>query len=163
MQGDTSENDGAVKVSFHLEQRKVDDGAAWPPTPCERLWATDLGSGRYKLRNIPFYAKGVNLDDVVLVEATREGLIFKSVVERHGHSTFRVLLREGRSLFEKPVIEILEAVNRCGSWYETADGTLVAIDVPPTTRLDSVFGVLELGEEWGLWDVEVGSCHDPRN
>lgn len=30
--------------------------------PCESVWAEKLSSGNFSIKNIPFYAKGISLD-----------------------------------------------------------------------------------------------------
>ena len=48
-----------AKVLFRVPN---EDGGA----DVETLWAYDLGSDKYKLDNLPYYAYGVSSDDVVL-------------------------------------------------------------------------------------------------
>ena len=41
------------------------------PSDKETLWAESVGPDLYRLDNIPFYAKGIALDDIV--EASKRG------------------------------------------------------------------------------------------
>ena len=66
--------------------------AGYPPEEWEGLWAIPMGDGRFKIDNIPFYAKNLSCDDIV--EATRQGdeYVFKRVVSPSENSTIRVVL-----------------------------------------------------------------------
>lgn len=76
-----------VKILVHT---KTEDG--YPPEEWEGLWASPIGGDRFKIDNIPFYAKNLSCDDVV--EATRKGdeYIFTRVVSQSENSTIRVVL-----------------------------------------------------------------------
>ncbi len=73
-----------TKIVFRLEESDRHSHAM------ESMWASPAGAGQLRLENIPFYVYGVSYRDVasVLVE---EGLpLFQEVVERGGHSTYRI-------------------------------------------------------------------------
>ena len=62
----------------------------------ESFWAEDLGDDLYRMRNTPFYAYGINFDDIVYAKAQSEDLkpsILK-VHEYSGHKTLRVIFSE---------------------------------------------------------------------
>jgi hypothetical protein len=86
---------GYVKVRIDLTPI-VEDG--WPPSTAEWLWAQDLGDERYCRDNIPVYARGVAVGNIVQVRRDEDILEFAAVVEPGGHSTFRVMLESGRSM-----------------------------------------------------------------
>ena len=54
------------------------DEDGYPPAGSERLWALHVGEGRYRLDNIPFFARVLALGDVVSVvpeEGAEEGVL----------------------------------------------------------------------------------------
>jgi hypothetical protein len=135
-----------VKVLFHLE--KDEDG--YPPEDVESLWGF-LRSEGVELDNIPFFAKGVALGDVVKVqEAPDGGLEFDSVARRGGHSTYRILLLKKHA--EDPRHTMDELINLGLSVEE--DAGLLAVDVPPEVSLASIREYLFEGIDSGRWEVE---------
>jgi hypothetical protein len=66
-----------VKIGFKL-QRDQDD---YPPADWEWLWAKRVNVNTYKLDNVPFFAKGVGLGDIIAAKTTQEGLVFASLIE----------------------------------------------------------------------------------
>lgn len=80
----------SVKVMFELEP------SDWHDHATESVWAIPLGDNKYRVQNVPFYAYGVSYDDVVLTKRNEEGqLIVQGILERGGHSTYRVILNPG--------------------------------------------------------------------
>src|SRR5436305_8300656 len=104
----------------------------------ETLWAFDLGSGRYKLDNTPWYAYGVSTGDVI--EAEREDPdgfpVFKNVVEKSGYRTVRIT---ADSDFTDDFFEEIKAL---GCSFEGANRRYVAIDVPPSVELPAITAFL---------------------
>jgi Domain of unknown function (DUF4265) len=132
-----------------------------PHTGGEALWAKDLGDDLFELRNVPFYAYGLNFYDVVLAvsPAPDQKPSVLQVVKRGGHRTLWVTFTDQRSSAERG--ELLKELNVWKAYYEGADGTYFAIDVEPggdyaavTSRLSSwqALGLLEFhsGEEGGF-------------
>jgi hypothetical protein len=132
-----------------------------PHTGGEALWAKDLGDDLFELRNVPFYAYGLNFYDVVLAisPAPDQKPSVLQVVKHSGHRTLWVSFTDRRSSAERG--ELLEELNVWKAYYEGADGTYFAIDVEPggdyaavTSRLSSwqALGFLEFhaGEEGGF-------------
>ena len=138
-----------VKVVFALER----DEHGWPPTSAESLWADDLGDGRYRLDNVPWFAHGVSDGDVVEAEERDGQLWFTRVVEHSGRSTFRVAVVE-----EDDVQHVRREFRDRGIGSEL-DGelSLIALDVPPGFDLAALQEVLEQGKADGRWDWEEGN------
>ncbi len=140
---------GLVKVIFQL------DPGSWHGSATETVWAEPLGSGRYRLCNVPFYAFDVSYDDVVGAVEGSWGLVFTSVIRRGGHSTYRLLtkdpLRDQFESFWKPLAE-------CGCTYEEGHRPLLAIDVPAEADIFVVYSRLEEGQLAGIWSFEEGHC-----
>ena len=141
---------GLVKVVFDLAQGPfaIDE----PPFGSESVWAAPLGEGRFEIRNSLFYVYGVSWRDVVEAEVVDDCLTAVAVAERGGHSTYRVILAEAVS--HATWEEEWAAFDGLGCSYEGAEGSLFAIDVPPTGDAQAVFRLLEEGENLGLWAFE---------
>ena len=69
-----------TKITFELER------AAWHGQATETLWGEEVGSGRYRLLNSPFFATGVSFMDVVRATPSDIGLMFAGASIRGGHS-----------------------------------------------------------------------------
>src|SRR5438094_8919227 len=81
-------NKRIVRITFALEPD------AWHGYATERVWAETVGVNRFKLRNSPFYARGVSMNDVVFADPNIDGqLVFRAVSIRGGHSTYRIILK----------------------------------------------------------------------
>ena len=75
-----------VKVFFKL------DDTDWHGYDTESVWAEKVSSNRCRLRNTPFYIKGVSFHDVVFVKKNNGNLIYESTSMLAGHSTYRIIL-----------------------------------------------------------------------
>jgi hypothetical protein len=125
-----------VKVAFVDEQGGV-----------ESLWAFDLGHGRYKLDNTPWFQYGVSYQDVVAASVRNEGLFFDEVLEKSGYRTLRV-----RSDEDVPK-SLLETLVGLGCKYEGARPSFIAIDVPAEVELSAATNVLKAsGLDWEYGD-----------
>jgi hypothetical protein len=141
-------DEGLVKIAFDL------DAAAWHGFSTETMWAENLGNGRYRLRNIPFYARGVSLDDIVCVDDEVD-LSFLKVAQPGGHSTYRVFLSKGMTMELSKSWRELEWI---GCAYERATERLVALDIAPSVNIYTAYASLEKGSAMGEWDFEEGHC-----
>jgi len=140
-----AEDPKLVKVELRGEDGEV-----------ETLWAFDLGNGRYKLDNTPWYAYGVSTGDVI--EAAPEDHagfpVFKAVVEKSGYRTVRIT---AASDFTD---EFFEEIKALGCSFEGANRRYVAIDVPPSVELWSVAEFLtERGIRWEHADPTWEELH----
>jgi hypothetical protein len=77
-----------VKLLFELEQ----DEDGYPPASAETLWALKVGESLFKIDNIPFFALGVAVNDIVSAVPEESVFRFKEVVHPSGHSTIRVIV-----------------------------------------------------------------------
>lgn len=137
-----------VKVTIPLPE------GTWHRHASEGLWAESLGTNRFRLRNIPFFAYELSLDDVVQV-----GHSGVDVIERAGHSTYRVFLRDG--LPPSDLDEWLGRLELAGANYERATARLIALDVPPAADVFGVYDVLKQGTDRHVWDFEEGHVGHP--
>lgn len=136
-----------VKVSIRLSE---------PGYEFETLWAEHTADGNYRLRNVPFLAYGYSEQDTVNVTEIEGRFIVNHVVERSGHSTYRLFLSAPMSEEEfNPLWQPLAAL---GCTYERANGRLIGIDVPPISDVYEVYSLLERGETSKQWEFEEGHC-----
>lgn len=119
---------GRAKVFFSLEPGE--DG--YPPATAESLWAEPLAPNMARIDNIPFFAVGVALGDVVQVRRDEEGLAwFVRVVKSGGRGTVRLLVFR-----EDDVPQIRQAVADRGFKLEQSHlPRLFAVDVANAAQL----------------------------
>ncbi|ETJ46816.1 DUF4265 domain-containing protein [Pseudoalteromonas agarivorans] len=145
-----------VKVVFNLE----DD---WHGFETETVWAEYLSENRCKLKNSPFYAKGVSFEDVVHVNKEKQSdvFVFESISIAAGHSTYRIIVARSttHSLFEK----YWKPIQNLGCSYEATQDlySILAVDVPSKADIHEVYRLLEIGEDDGIWDFDEGHCGHP--
>lgn len=143
-----------VKVMFELE------GDAWHGYSTETLWAEPLPGDRYRLRNSPFFAFGVSVDDVIFAREEDNILKFNGVSMAGGHSTYRILKnKQAAELFDK----YWTPIRSLGCSYEEGQVLaerkhVLAMDVPPEVDIYRVYELLEQGEAAGAWEFEEGHC-----
>jgi hypothetical protein len=153
-------NKNLKRVYFQLDP---DD---WHGRPNEGLWAEPLEGATpgtaYRLMNSPFFARGVSYLDTVRVAPRRDGdpgLEFSGVIDHGGHSTYMILVAPVCSEFE-PYWKRLEDL---GCTYESktmhtslGEKILYSVDVPDSTDIDAVYGILEDGEKHHVWMFQEG-------
>lgn len=124
-------SDDAPKVKVALRDADGD---------VETLWADDLGAGRYRLDNVPFFTRGVSLGDIVTATPNAQGLPeITGVVEKSGNRTLWVLFPEPIDRTH-PFLAFVEAA---GCSYEGARASLFAVNVPPHVELERVVRYVE--------------------
>lgn len=136
----TRRGDNYVAIAFWL----VKDEDDYPPDEVEFLWCELLPNGHhYRIDNVPFYAKGVAVNDVIKTQKGAERRYFTGVVKTGGHSTIRVIF------FDKS--RIAEVRARMQEWgcpgEEGPVDILYAFDVRPTVALEPI-------KEYCLWEGE---------
>ncbi|MCB9878916.1 MAG: DUF4265 domain-containing protein [Planctomycetes bacterium] len=114
----------------------------------ETPWAEHVEGDQFRLRNIPFYAYGVSLDDVI--EATPEPddsrPHFRRVVVKSGNRTLRVAAAKDQDRVSQDLLDELAAL---GCDYCRATPRYVCITIAPAVPLDAVVAVLERSEfDW---------------
>ena len=136
-----------VKVAIELKDDVYD---------VETLWAAPLGDGRYRLRNVPVLAYGFSEEDVVNAVESDGRLIVGNVVQRSGHSTYRIFLPQ--STDDVAFAPLWKPLADLGCTYERANTRVIAVDVPPAADVYAVYAVLERGEQADKWEFEEGHC-----
>jgi hypothetical protein len=145
--------DKLARVEFDVDSDKV-----------EIMHAKERGDGLFTLDNSPFYAFNISCGDVFsAVDLASRGLVFAKIVERGGHSTYRVRLRagEGHQFF----LQRWPAMAALGCSYEgsgLADRRLYSIDIPVVAAVPDVYALLERGEEEEVWEFEEAHYFRPE-
>lgn len=142
-----------VKVVVALEQDEDD----YPPAAYENLWASPVEAGLYKIDNIPFFAMGIALEDVVSAELDQGVLLFRKVVRPSGHSTIRIFTEDTEQV---PALRAFFAELECLSEQSHISG-LIALDVPPSVSLEPLRQFLAEGAAEDSWGYEEACLADP--
>jgi hypothetical protein len=149
--------EGLVKVVFKLSTD--DDG--WPPVGSEGLWAAPVTSQTVRLRNTPWFARGVANGDLVSVRTDEHGVLWADeVLEWSGCCTIRVVPFRAGPL-EGSLQRVLDAF---APLRVTGEGLgqygMVSLEVPADADLPAVKGLLLRGVRDGWWDYEEGCIGD---
>ena len=143
------------KVLFELEKAEHHDFAA------ETIWTEVLGNNKYRLLNIPLYVYGASFGDVVEAYENDEETSFpivEEVVERSGHSTYRIFVYEG-AVDNPSFNKYWEPIEALGCSFEGQTGNkMLGVDVPPEANIGTVFELLQDGENAEVWGFEEGNC-----
>ncbi len=146
---------GLVKISFPLKPGE------WSGLEAENMWAEPLSPGKYRLENIPFYVYGVSAEDIVQANLHDDVLTFQGVVERGGHSTYRLLLTDGIGIKDPRFLAYWDRLESMGCSFEGANKKWLAVDVPPAADIFKVHSVLNEGQNAGIWSSDEGHCGHP--
>ena len=154
------DNEALLKIDVEL------DPTEWHGHACELLWAEprtapgDVGKV-LKLVNTPYFAKKLSWGDIVQVQLSCDDNRYKigRVLERSGHSTYRVLVDPENSKFDS----YLAHLKKLGCRYERAtlelpEGSrvLYAIDIPPDADVYAAYSIFEQGEKDSTFVFEEG-------
>ncbi len=142
-----------VKLMIALEQ----DEDGYPPASTESIWAIPVGEGLFKIDNIPFFAPGIAVGDVVSAKHEQGALQYEDVVHPSGHSTLRVVVYDAS---EVPLVRAFFEQMGCSTELSHLP-RLIAIDVPPSVSLETLKPVLDAGREQDRWDYEEACMGHP--
>ena len=136
-----------LKLAFHLED-------SWGGVETENMWVELTDDKKLKIMNSPFYVTGVSYLDKVDYFVEEDRLFFLKVLEKSGHSTYRILLPKKKNidkfeLYWKPI-------EKLGCTYESNMNVnaLYSVDVPPEVDIKKVYSFLEIGERDEIWGFE---------
>ena len=148
-----------VEIWFRIEKDK--DG--YPRSKhWEQLlaWPVLERDDYFCIESIPFFIKGISRGDIVHAKASedkeiQEGALFEfsSVVERGGHNTYRLLLRNKRP--NDPELTEMELLAK-GMAVEIEDEDFFAVDVPPSINQKEIDDYLISEAESGRWGLQDG-------
>ena len=142
-------NSNHVKIGFYVEQ----DEDGWPPVTRENLWAVDLGEGRYRIDNIPFYVLGISDGDLVSAVTEEDGrLVFSELVEASSNSTFRLIVsnEEETSVVRRMFLDL-------GCPSELVGHRFISLHIPESVTMKPIATLIEQGERDGRWEFEEGA------
>ena len=144
----------AVKIKILLQR----NDSGYPPADYEHLWARPVNPGLYEIDNIPFFARGLRVGDVVAATKDGQELVFSKLVRQSGHMTLRVIVftdsPDGSSL-QVRVETLRSTLSNLGCSTELSHiPGLLAVDVPPQVDFRDITTLLGTGEESGLWEYE---------
>jgi len=141
------------KIFFKL------NAGEWHGNGTESVWAELISANRYRIRNTPFFAKGVSFEDIVFVYEKGGDLLFESTSISAGHSTYRILL--DKSISNNNYLKYWKPLEQLGCSYESTtigEMLLLAVDVPSKLDIHHVYDLFDKGAKQGVWDFEEGHC-----
>jgi hypothetical protein len=121
----------------------------------EGMWAKPLGGELFEIRNVPFYAYGLNFADVVraVEPASNQKPVIQALVEAGGHRTLRVFFADSVPLTECP--SLLKQLNRFRAYFEGATPRYFAIDVEPDGDYEATRAQLDRWRAEGVLEFET--------
>ena len=140
-----------VRIRFPVESEAVES---------EGIWVEQVHDDRFRVLNIPFFAFGVALDDIVVAEWSEElgEPEFVRVETHSGHSAYRILVRPDADPAQaEQGWRDLEALG-CGREIGTSE-RYWAIHAPRTLDRSALDAILEAGIAAETWWVEDGHVH----
>src|SRR6266446_6645759 len=141
----------------HVIFEMVQDSDGWPPVGAERMWASEVGPGLYKIDNIPFYARGISRGDVVSVLEKDGTLFYKETREHSGHSTVRVIIKRKGSERTPLEQEVRQNLVGKGCEIEGVSEGFFAVDIPVGVNYGEVKTLLREEERKGGLEFEEGN------
>ena len=117
----------------------------------EVLWAIDLGEGKYRLENLPYYFYGLAYGDIIAAEYSekQKRLLFREILEPSGHKLLRVIFRDALlegSAEKKHLEKLMEMGCRC----ERANPKYFCLDIPPNLDFELICDYLSANKM--LWE-----------
>jgi uncharacterized protein DUF4265 len=157
--------DWSVEVWFQIEKDK--DGYPRSKSWEQLLAFPVLENNEYfSIESIPFFVKGVSRGDIVRAKVAQNSEVqegeffeFERVVERGGHNTYRILLRDKRP--NDPEFTEKELLEK-GLAIEVNDGDFLAIDVPPSVNQKEIDDYLISESRSGRWGLQDGFLSSVR-
>jgi hypothetical protein len=135
-----------TKILFEYE------GSAPDQLELESIWACPVDDG-FKIDNIPFYVRGIALDDIVSAERDDGGMLrYQRLIRSSGHSTIRLWFADDE---ERRIISVRQMFRDLGCESEQSDRRrLVAVDIPPSISYEQIRAVLDEQEKLGVFEYE---------
>lgn len=131
------------------------DSEDWHGVSGEWLWASNCGGNRFIIENIPINVYGISYHDIVSAVINDDQVLqYRDVVEKGGHSLYRIIINRGYNVDDfRKRWKMFEDV---GCSYESNKNPerVFAINVPPDADVYFVYDLLEQGVEDGVWDFE---------
>jgi len=122
----------------------------------ESMWGEPKGTNMYRIKNVPFLAKGFSRDDLVRAASKNGALIYQDTLQHSGHSTYQVYVKVKRT--DPLLMSLIERLAKMQCVIEFASGQLFSVDVLPKADIYAVYAELERAETAGLIDFQEGHC-----
>jgi uncharacterized protein DUF4265 len=156
------DNRKEIRVTLQL------DPDSWHGTSSEGIWTrlvvppADRTNVKaiVEVDNIPFFSKALSLGDNISVDFNRGIPMFDAVVERGGHSTYRLFI-EKHGIKASHMLDAIKAMGCDWEMIKFNGGELYALDVPPAVDIHEVYEILEKGQKEGAWSFEEGYVGHP--
>jgi hypothetical protein len=143
-----------IKIKIPLPANDPSGGEA------EWVWAEPVGDDRFVVRNVPTFIYGVSYGDIVRANRVGDALVFQSIVQRGGHSTYRAYVKSDRRNLQ--VANVLQTLESMHCDIEPATDKIIGIDVLPEADINAVYRVLEEAENSEIIQFEEAHCgHKP--
>src|SRR5437016_4416599 len=135
-----------IYIRLHKDELGYPPGQ-WEQLKVEQTQDPDI----FRIKNIPFYARGLAWEDEVCVTTSEEGYypVFNSVVKRSGYSTVRLWISEGEERQE-----LIDYFTKRETFLEF-NGRLVALAIP-RQKYDEVMEHVCNEKDKGRWGAEDG-------
>jgi hypothetical protein len=144
-----------IKIKIPLPANDASGGEA------EWVWADPAGNDTFVVRNVPTFVYGLSYGDTVRAKREDDVPVFEGVVQRGGHSTYRVYAKSDRK--SPQVMSVLQTLEKMHCDLDPATNKIVGIDVLPEADIYEVYRVLEEAERTGVLEFEEGHCGHPLN
>lgn len=143
-----------VKIKIPLPANDPSGGEA------EWVWAEPVGDDRFVVRNVPTFIYKISYGDIVRANRIGDALVFQSIVQRGGHSTYRAYVKSDRRNLQ--VVNVLQTLESMHCDIEPATDKIIGIDVLPEADINAVYRVLEEAENSEIIEFEEAHCgHKP--
>jgi len=118
------------------------------------MWGIKKHDNIYQVDNSPFDLYGISLGDTIMVRSENNILVFNQLIERSGHSTYRV--RFCGEMSDEIFSDFWSKIERFGCTYEGTGKpeNLFAIDIPDIEKVEEVYRIFEHFEEKGVLEFE---------
>lgn len=134
------------KVFFFREQL---DG--YPLEEWESIWAKRVALNNYQIDNIPFYAIGISLGDIIETKELNGQNIFENIVHKSENSTIRVFFKN--KIDEENFANKIETLG-CEFEKSGIQG-LISVNIPKSSIEEFLKTIEELRQN-GIIEYEVG-------
>jgi len=106
----------------------------------ESMWAREIEGDLFAVKNLSFFAFGLNFDDVIRAPMEGELREVRAVIRPSGHRTLRVVFHARVTVDAQ--VPHLDALKELGGSFERATNRIVAIDVPPGAAYEAMIAFL---------------------
>ena len=142
-------HDSHQRILFRLQ--KDEDG--YPPHEWESLWGIKLTDGQFQIDNIPFFVKGISLEDIVVAQYkdTEKEWHFQHIAQRSQNSAMRIIVFDSTE-----VAVVRNGLESLGCTTESMK-RLLAINIPASVSIEDIDNFLQPGKVQGRLECEDAS------